>query len=420
MSKIKKITARQIIDSRGNPTVEVDITTSFGVSSASVPSGASTGKREALELRDNSRDYMGKSVFNAIDNIRNRIAPELILKDCTKQKQLDQIMIDIDATEYKSSLGANAILPVSMAIARAGAVASNKPLYQYLNQDIIGDNSPYVMPMPLINVINGGAHANNNLDIQEFMIVPHIKDDFLKNIQASIEVFHNLKQILIDNDHQVSVGDEGGFAPLLASNEVALDYLIEAIEKAGYRPGEDISLSLDVAASELCLDGTYKMQDKNLSSCEMIDYFKELILKYPIYSVEDALDENDHASWKVLTSKLKKDVLLVGDDLFVTNKKILKEGIENGEANSILIKINQIGTISETIETLKLARDFNYKSIISHRSGETADSFISDLAVACTCGHIKTGSVSRTDRTEKYNQLIRIYEQTLAPYYNIG
>tara|TARA_R110000868_G_scaffold61524_1_gene186920 strand:- start:33813 stop:35096 length:1284 start_codon:yes stop_codon:yes gene_type:complete len=414
MSKIKSIHARQILDSRGNPTLEVDIITEKGnLGRAAVPSGASTGSKEALELRDGDKSrYVGKSVLKAIANVNDIFAKALIGKEVSDQKSIDGIMLELDGTEFKSKLGANGMLGVSMACARAGALDAGKPLYTYLKEDLSCPNQAgeYVLPSPLMNIINGGSHASNNLDIQEFMIVPHMKKPFSENLRAGVEVFHALKSVLTKAGHSTNVGDEGGFAPNLSSHEEAVDCILEAIEKAGYRPGVDISLSFDSAASEFFKDGKYLMQGKSLSSEDMVSYYSTLASKYPIYSIEDGLDEADENGWAKLTAELGKKMLLVGDDLFVTNKKILKHGIENKLANSILVKVNQIGTLTETFEAIQLAFDNKFKAIISHRSGETGDSFIADLAVATGCGHIKTGSASRSDRMEKYNQLLRIEE----------
>ncbi|MBT7608645.1 MAG: phosphopyruvate hydratase [Bacteriovoracaceae bacterium] len=417
MSVIKSIKARQILDSRGNPTVEVDLLTKAGnLGRAAVPSGASTGSKEALELRDGDKNYyLGKSVRKAIENIHNNITPLLLGKEVTDQKALDYAMIELDGTEYKNKLGANAMLAVSMAACRAGALDLNKELFVYLNKDL---NAPMgrkemCLPNPLMNIINGGEHASNNLDIQEFMIVPHIRKSFSENLRAGVETFHELKKVLTKAGHSTNVGDEGGFAPNLKSHEEAIELILNAISNAGYEPGKDISISLDSAASEFYKDGKYHIQGKILDSDGMIKYYSDLCEKFPIYSIEDGLDEADNKGWTFLTQKLGDKVVLVGDDLFVTNKKILAKGIENKEANSILIKVNQIGTLTETYETLELAYKNDFKAIISHRSGETGDSFIADLAVACASGHIKTGSASRSDRMEKYNQLLRI-EETLA------
>lgn len=414
MSKITDIKSRQILDSRGNPTVEVDIITEKGnVARAAVPSGASTGSKEALELRDGEKNYyLGKSVKKAISNIDNIIKKEVIGLDANDLFKVDEKMLSLDGTEYKSNLGANAILAVSMACARAGAMDAKKDLYQYLYEDLKVPNAvgAYRLPAPLMNIINGGTHASNNLDIQEFMIVPHLKSSFSENFRAGVEVFHNLKKVLSSKGYSTNVGDEGGFAPNLSSHEEAIELILKSIEMAGYKVGEQISISLDSASSEFYKNGKYEMQGKSLSSEEMIEYYSNLSSKYPIYSIEDGLDEGDFDGWKKLTAKLGNKVVLVGDDLFVTNKKILKTGIDEKQANAILVKVNQIGSLTETFETLDLAFKNNFKAIISHRSGETSDSFIADLAVACGSGHIKTGSASRSDRMSKYNQLLRIEE----------
>jgi enolase len=415
MSKIKSLTARQVLDSRGNPTVEVDVLTEDGiVGRGVVPSGASTGTKEALELRDGDKSfYMGKSVLKAVENIKTKIEPLLVGKSVYDQKACDLAMLEADGTEFKSNLGANSILAVSMGICRAAAMSKGKSIFAYLSDDlnIPNESSKKELPAPLMNIINGGEHASNNLDIQEFMIVPHVSDKYSDNLRAGVETFHHLKKVLSKAGYSTNVGDEGGFAPNLKSHEEAIDLILKAIENAGYKPGEQVSISLDSAASEFYENGTYKMQGKELSSSDMVQYYSDLCSKYPIYSIEDGLDEGDNAGWKELTEKLGSKVILVGDDLFVTNKKIFAEGIKNGEANAILIKVNQIGSLTETFETLQLAFENNYKAIISHRSGETGDTFIADLAVACGCGHIKTGSASRSDRTEKYNQLLRIEEE---------
>jgi enolase len=414
MSTIKKVFARQILDSRGNPTVEVDVTTDRGfVGRASVPSGASTGSREALELRDNDKTrFMGKGVLTAVKNINDTITPKLIGKSVFDQRSIDHLMLELDGTENKEKLGANAILGVSMAVCRAGALEKGKPLYKYLFEDlkVPNPNGKMRLPTPLMNIINGGAHASNNLDIQEFMIVPHMKKSFSENFRAGVEVFHHLKKVLHDNGHSTNVGDEGGFAPNLKNHEEAISSIMTAIEKAGYKPGVDISLALDCAASEFYKDGKYEMQGKTYSSEEMTDYYQTLSQSAPIYSIEDGFDESDQKGFINFQAKLGSQLVNVGDDLFVTNAKILKRGIDNKEANAILVKVNQIGSLTETFDTLKLAYDNGFKTIISHRSGETADAFIADLAVACGSGHIKTGSASRSDRMEKYNQLLRIEE----------
>jgi enolase len=416
MSKISKVIARQVLDSRGNPTVEVDLYTDNGMMGrASVPSGASTGSREALELRDGDKSYfMGKSVRKAITNINEKITPQIIGIEVSDQRALDNKMLEIDGTDFKNNLGANAMLAVSMAACRAGALEAKLPLYEYLNKNLNCPNACGYLrhPAPLMNIINGGEHASNNLDIQEFMIVPHMKKSFSENLRAGVEIFHNLKKVLEAKGYSTNVGDEGGFAPSMKSHDEALSCIIEAIGNAGYKPGEEISIALDCAASEFYNkeNNTYKMEGKDFTPAEMIKYYDDIISKYPIYSIEDGLDESDHAGWTEKTKALGDKCTLIGDDLFVTNAKIFGEGIKNGEANAILVKINQIGTISETFDTLKLAYESNYKAVISHRSGETADDFIADLAVACGSGHIKTGSASRSDRIEKYNQLLRIEE----------
>jgi enolase len=416
MSSIKSIKARQILDSRGNPTVEVDVLTKDGfLGRASVPSGASTGSREALELRDGDKShFLGKGVLKAVKNINDIIAPKLVGKNVFDQRALDQLMLDLDGTENKEKLGANAILGVSMAICRAAALEKNKSVYEYLFEDLKVPNPVGTMrlPAPLMNIINGGAHASNNLDIQEFMIVPHMKKSFSENLRAGVEVFHHLKKVLHDKGYSTNVGDEGGFAPDLKSHDEAIECILSAISKAGYKPGVDISISLDCAASEFYDESTktYKMQGKTYTSNEMISYYEHLMSLAPIYSIEDGFDESDREGFMAFQAKLGSKLVNVGDDLFVTNAKILKRGIENKEANAILVKVNQIGSLSETFDTLKLAYENGFKAIISHRSGETADSFIADLAVASGAGHIKTGSASRSDRIEKYNQLLRIEE----------
>jgi enolase len=414
MSKISKIIGRQILDSRGNPTVEAEVHLSSGeVGVAAVPSGASTGSLEALELRDLDKSYyMGKSVRNAVANINETINSLLNKHDVFDQKGLDYKMIEADGSENKKNLGANSILAVSLAAARAGALASKLPLYRYLSEKLLcpKDYSAATLPTPLMNIINGGAHAANNLDVQEFMIVPHLKKSFAENLRAGVEVFHSLKKVLESKGHSTNVGDEGGFAPNLQSHEEAMECIMKSIELAGYKPGIDISLSLDVASSEFYKNGLYEMEGKKLKFQDMIEYFSTIMKKFPIYSIEDGLAEQDHEGWKALTKELGSKVMLVGDDLFVTNKKIFAAGIKAGEANAILIKVNQIGSLTETFETLELGFKNKYKAIISHRSGETGDHFIADLAVASGAGHIKTGSASRSDRMEKYNQLLRIEE----------
>lgn len=415
MSNISKIHARQILDSRGNPTIEVDLTTDSGmIGRAAVPSGASTGSREALELRDKDpKNYLGKSVHKAIENIQSTLAPDLIGMDVTDQRSIDSKMLELDGTEYKSKLGANALLAISLAASRAAAFVKNKSLYSYLAQDLKAPQrrSGNVLPAPLMNIINGGEHASNNLDIQEFMIVPHIKASFSENLRAGVEIFHHLKKVLSEKGLSTNVGDEGGFAPNLESHEQAIELILKAIENAGHKPGVDVSLALDCAASEFYKDNSYHVQGKKLDSQQMIDYLDGLVKNYPIYSIEDGLAEQDQEGWTKMTAQIGDKVLTVGDDLFVTNKKILQKGIEEKQANSILVKVNQIGTLSETFDTIELAYQNNMECIISHRSGETGDTFISDLAVATNAGHIKTGSASRSDRLEKYNQLLRIEEE---------
>lgn len=406
MSKIVDIKAREILDSRGNPTIEVDVICedgSFGRSS--VPSGASTGINEALELRDNDHRYMGKGVLKAVSNVNNVIRPRLIGMDVTKQRDIDALLISIDGTENKSNLGANAMLAVSLSCLKAAANYNKKPLYAYL-----GNGNE--LPIPMMNILNGGAHADNNLDFQEFMIVP-FGVTFKERLRKGAEVFHTLKKVLKNNNYNTSVGDEGGFAPNLKSNTEALDLIIEAIVKAGYQPGVDVSLALDVAASQFHEDGKYNLagEGKTLDRDGMINFYEELITKYPIISIEDGLEETDFEGFALLTKRLGSKIQLVGDDLFVTNPKLLQKGIDMGACNAILLKVNQIGTVSETLDTIELAKKNNYKTIISHRSGETEDNFIADFAVGLNLGQIKTGSLSRTDRTCKYNQLLRIEEE---------
>ena len=409
MTELIDIRAREILDSRGNPTVEVDVTLACGATGrAAVPSGASTGTREALELRDNSESrFLGKGVLNAVANVNEVIAPEIIGYDAMDQAGLDRTMIDIDGTENKSRLGANAILGVSMAAARAAANSCEIPLFRHL-----GGINARVMPVPMMNIINGGAHAANNLDIQEFMILPFGAISFTEAVRMGAETFHHLAKILKGEGLSTAVGDEGGFAPNLKSNEEALEYIINAIEAAGYRPGRDIGIALDAAASEFYKDGKYIFQSegKELSAIDLIDYYEELIEKYPLYSIEDGLAEGDWDSWGIMTERLGNSIQIVGDDIFVTNPDIFKKGIELGIANSILIKLNQIGTVTETLDTIQMAKESGYTTIVSHRSGETEDTFIADLAEGINSGQIKTGSMSRSDRVAKYNQLIRIEE----------
>jgi len=405
--EIKAIYGRQILDSRGNPTVEVDVILKDGiVATAAVPSGASTGEREALELRDGGKEFLGKGVRKAVENINKIIGPKLIGMDVRNQREIDNCMIELDGTENKSKLGANAILGVSLACARASSFSLGIPLYQY-----IGGIKAKFLPVPLCNVINGGLHADNNLDIQEFMIAPLGARSFKEGYQMVGETFQNLKKILKDKNYITSVGDEGGFAPNLQKNEDAISLILEAIEKSGYKPGKDIFLALDPAASSFYEKGKYKFEGKERKSEEIIDYYEKLIEKYPIYSIEDGLAENDWQGWEKMTERLNRKIQLVGDDIFVTNPKIFKKGIEKNIANAILIKVNQIGTLSETMDTIELAQKNGYNVVISHRSGETEDTFIADLSVGVNAGQIKSGSLSRSERICKYNQLLRIEEK---------
>jgi enolase len=410
MTEIVDVKARQILDSRGNPTVEVDVHVACGaVGRAAVPSGASTGKREALEIRDRrSKAYGGKGVTLAVKNVLGKIAPAIMGMDAADQIALDKHMIKLDGTANKSKLGANAILGVSMAAARAAAMAYDLPLYRYIG----GINARY-LPIPMMNIINGGAHAANNLDIQEFMIIPFGAKSIAQAVQMGAETFHSLKSILKADKLVTSVGDEGGFAPDLESNEAAIKLIISAIKEAGYKPGKDIGLGLDAAASEFYKSGKYvlKSEKKKLTAAQMVDYYTELISRYPIVSIEDGLAEQDWKGWKLMTDQLEGDIQIVGDDIFVTNPKIFNKGIQQGIANSILIKLNQIGTVTETLDAIELANQVGYTTVISHRSGETEDAFIADLVVGVNGGQIKTGSMSRSDRLAKYNQLIRIEEE---------
>lgn len=407
MGKIKEIKAREILDSRGNPTVEVDVILENGVMGrAAVPSGASTGIREALELRDNDKNrYMGKGVLKAVNNVNTEIRDLVIGMESTNQKEIDYKMIELDGTETKSRLGANAMLGVSMAVLKASANEKNIPLYKY-----IGNGK--TLPVPMMNILNGGAHADNKLDFQEFMIIPQAST-IKERVRIGAEVFHNLKNVLKSKGLATSVGDEGGFAPNLESNTEGFELIMEAIKKAGYVPGVDVKLGIDVAASEFYEDGKYVLagEGRSLTTDELIEFYKELCGKYPIISIEDPVDENDWEGFRKITEELGDKVQLVGDDLFVTNKKCLQKGIDNHAGNAILLKVNQIGTITETLETIELARKNNYKTIISHRSGETEDTTIASLAVGLDLGQIKTGSLSRTDRVCKYNELMRIEEE---------
>ena len=405
--KIKEIKAREILDSRGNPTVEVDVTLENGIlGRASVPSGASTGVHEALELRDNdSARYLGKGVLKAVNNVNTIIREKIVGMDVENQKEIDYAMISLDGTKGKNNLGANAILGVSLATLKAAALNSGKKLYEYVG-------SEKLLPTPMMNILNGGAHADNGLDFQEFMIIPS-RDTIKERVRVGAEVFHNLKKVLKSKGYNTNVGDEGGFAPNLKTNKEALDTIIEAIKLAGYVPGKDVNLALDVAASEFYNDGIYdiKGENKKLTASQLVEYYKNLVSEYPIISIEDGMAEDDYEGWTLLTKELGSNIQLVGDDLFVTNKELLEKGIELKMANAILLKVNQIGTVTETLETIDLARKNGYKTVISHRSGETEDTYIADLAVGLGLGQIKTGSLSRTDRMCKYNQLIRIEEE---------
>jgi enolase len=407
MADVKLIKGREILDSRGNPTVEVDVALSDGsFARAAVPSGASTGEFEAVELRDGDKErYCGKGVLKAVKNINEIIAPKVIGLPADFKK-IDEIMLSLDGTPNKSKLGANAILAVSMAVARADAVSKKKPLYEYL-----GGSQGVVLPLPLMNIVNGGVHADNNLDIQEFMIAPLGFDSFSRALAAATETFHALKSILKAKGLSTSVGDEGGFAPNLNTNEEALDYIIEAIKKAGYKPGEEIALALDAAASSFYKDGAYLFEGQKRDAAFMIDYYAKMLEKYPVISIEDGLDENDWDGWRKMTEILGAKVQIVGDDLFVTNVERLKKGIDTNTANSILVKVNQIGSLSETIAAIDMATQAGYTSVISHRSGETEDVTIAHIAVGKATGQIKTGSLSRTDRVAKYNELLRIEEE---------
>jgi len=411
MTKIAGIHSREILDSRGNPTVEVDVTLSSGTTGrASVPSGASTGEHEMVELRDGNRGrYRGLGVQKAVKNVNSKIAPEIIGMDCRLQRKIDYTMIQLDGTRDKGSLGANAILGVSLACARAAAKAVNLPLYRY-----IGGISAREIPVPMVNILNGGKHADNNVDIQEFMIMPVGAGNFREGLRICSEVFHNLKDVLKKKGYNTGVGDEGGFAPDLKSNEEALSLIMEAIEMGNYEPRKDIYIAVDSAASSFYLDGRYVLsaeKEPNKSTEEMIKFYSDLIERYPIISIEDGLAEDDWKGWKMLTDELGSRIQIVGDDIFVTNKEILRKGISLGVANSILIKLNQIGTLTETLETIERAKEAGYTTVISHRSGETEDSFMADVAVAANCGQIKSGSVSRSERLAKYNQLLRIEEE---------
>ena len=408
MIYIEDVYAIEVLDSRGNPTVKATVALSDGtVASAIVPSGASTGKREALELRDGGDRYCGKGVLKAVENVNSQIAEAVIGLDAFDQKALDDEMRELDGTDNYSNLGANAVLGVSMAVARAAAKSLDAPLYRYL-----GGANASVLPVPMFNIINGGAHANNSVDFQEFMIMPFGFDKFSDALRAASEIYHTLKGLLNAAGHSTAVGDEGGFAPNLNDNEEPIKLIMQAIEKAGYKAGEQIKLALDVAASELYENGKYKLEGKEFSSEELIERYAQLCEKYPIFSIEDGLSEDDWAGWAKLTSKLGSKVQLVGDDLFVTNEKILREGIAKGVGNAILIKPNQIGTVSQTMQTIRLAQRKGYRCVMSHRSGESEDSFIADFAVAMNTGQIKTGATSRSERNAKYNRLLEIERET--------
>jgi enolase len=417
--EIIDIRAREILDSRGNPTVEAEVEVEGGFTgSAGVPSGASTGSREALELRDKDPSrYRGKGVLKAVENINTRLRDMLIGREVQAQADVDQMMIDMDGTENKGNLGANAMLAVSLATAAAAAKAKGVQLYEYL-AELDGSPGRYSMPVPMMNILNGGEHADNNVDIQEFMIQPVGAATFTEALRCGAEIFHTLKEVLSSNGLSTAVGDEGGFAPNLPSNEAALQIIMEAIDKAGYKAGEDVFLALDCAASEFYKDGSYLLsgEDKQFNSQGFSDYLRDLVDRYPILSIEDGLDESDWDGWAYITKILGDRIQLVGDDLFVTNPALLKKGIDEGIANSILVKVNQIGTLSETLEAIKLAREAGYTTVISHRSGETEDTTIADLAVATAAGQIKTGSLCRSDRVAKYNRLLRIEDHSSAIY----
>ncbi|MBA1437599.1 MAG: phosphopyruvate hydratase [Epsilonproteobacteria bacterium] len=412
---IDDVSAIEVMDSRGNPTVKATVRLSDGtVESAIVPSGASTGKREALELRDGGDRYMGKGVLQAVENVNSQISDALIGMSPYNQAIIDAAMKELDGTDNYSNLGANAVLGVSMAVARAAAASLDIPLYRYL-----GGANAMVMPVPMLNIINGGSHADNSVDFQEYMIMPVGFEDFAESLRASAEVYHNLKKILKDKNHNTALGDEGGFAPDLSSNEEPIQVIMEAIEKAGYKPGEQIAIALDVASSELVVEGGYRLESENrtVTSEELVAYYEDLCSKYPIVSIEDGLSEDDWDGWKILTERLGDKVQLVGDDLFATNANILAEGITKGVGNAILIKPNQIGSVSETMLTVRLAQRNGYKCVMSHRSGESEDAFIADFAVALNCGEIKTGSTARGERTAKYNRLLEIENEVFYGEY---
>ena len=407
MTSIKSVKAREILDSRGNPTIEVDVALSDGAfGRAAVPSGASTGAFEAAELRDGGERYLGKGVRQAASNIEKLIAPSVIGQNPFEQQVIDKLMIEIDGSPNKSKLGANAILGVSLAVARAAANSKKLPFYAF-----IGGSDANLLPVPMMNILNGGAHADTNVDIQEFMIAPIGAQTFGESLQRGAEIYHALKSVLKKRGLATSIGDEGGFAPNLESNRAALDLIVEAIGKAGYKPKEEIALAMDVAATEFFKDGKYEFEGSQLSSDEMISYYKSLVDSYPLVSIEDPLSEDDWAGWIQITKDLGSQVQLVGDDLFVTNPERLAKGIKNGAANALLVKVNQIGTLTETLDAVKMAHDAGYRSMMSHRSGETEDTTIADLAVAANCGQIKTGAPARSERVAKYNQLLRIEEE---------
>lgn len=407
MTNIKSVNAREILDSRGNPTVEVDVyLEDESFARAAVPSGASTGAFEAAELRDGGTRYLGKGVADAVANVKNKIAPAVVGRDAFDQRGLDQAMIDLDATVNKSSLGANAILGVSLAVAKAAAQSKNQPFYSF-----IGGPSANLLPIPMMNILNGGAHADTNVDIQEFMIAPIGADSFKEALRWGAEIYHNLKAVLKKRGLATSIGDEGGFAPNLDSNRAALDLIVEAVEKAGYKVGSQIALAMDVAATEFYQNGKYAFEGGSLTAAEMIAYYKGLVDSYPMVSIEDPLSEDDWDGWKSITTELGQRVQLVGDDLFVTNPARLARGISEGTANALLVKVNQIGTLTETLDAVAMAHKAGYRSMMSHRSGETEDTTIADLAVAAYCGQIKTGAPARSERVAKYNQLLRIEEE---------
>jgi len=424
MSEIVDIFAREILDSRGNPTIEVEVLLESGaLGIAKVPSGASTGQNEALELRDGGKRYHGKGVLNAVRNVMEEIAPRLRGFESSAQSDIDRLLIEMDGTPNKARLGANAILGVSMAVARASAIETGLPLYRY-----IGGVNARTLPLPMMNIINGGAHADNNLDIQEFMIVPVRFDSFREALRAGSEIFQSLKKILKKEGLSTAVGDEGGFAPNLKNNTEAISLIMKAIEEAGYKPGEEIYIALDVAASELYEKGLYRFEGKTMSSEELIGFYETLIDKFPIISIEDGLSELDWSGWEILTKRLSRKVQLVGDDIFVTNPSLISKGIRLGIANSVLIKLNQIGTVTETLDAIEITKKAGYTAVVSHRSGETDDTTIADLSVACNTGFIKTGSLSRGERIAKYNRLLRIEDElgesanypAMDAFYNIG